>query len=205
VGGSLSWWDRVFLDRFYRRKLRSFFDPAQRVGWYSATTQRARFEAMMPLGDLMDARVLDVGCGLGDLYGFLEARGWRGSYTGFDRLEDMVVEARRLHPGARFVRHNLLNCPTEERWDYVFMSGLFNHRIRDNWAWVAEGVVAARGVAEKGLAFNLLGDTQTDQDGEFFYASRGDLERFLEALAPGRWRVSLCPVTRDLTAFVYPN
>lgn len=205
MGGPLSWRDRLYLDWFYRRKLRAFKEPAQRVGWISPQSQAARFEQLLAVGDLGGCRVLDVGCGLGGLLGFLRSRGWSGTYTGFDRMREMVEEARRLHLGARFEVRDISENPPGEAWDYVFLSGLFNHRIRDNWAWIAQGVGAALPLAERGLAFNLLGDGRSDQDPDFFYASRDDLEGFAEGLAPGRWRISVCPITKDWTAYLYPR
>jgi SAM-dependent methyltransferase len=184
--------------------LSCFTDPAQRVGWISSKSQNARFEAFLEIGDLQGKRVLDVGCGLGDFYGFLKSKGWTGSYTGFDRMNEMVAEARQRRPGTRFECCNIAEKEPDEHWDYVFMSGLFNHRVRDNWGWIAQVVGPAYRLAQCGTAFNLLSDTSPDQDDDFFYASPKDLERFAAALAPGRWKIIPCARPHDLTVFLYP-
>ena len=204
MSGPLSWKDYLFLDWFYRRKLSAFTDPAQRVGWISGESQKARFDAFYQIGALEGKRVLDVGSGLGDFYGYLQSKGWNGSYTGFDRLGEMVEESRRRYPGVRFEKRNIAEQVTDERWDYVFMSGLFNHRVRDNWGWISQVVSPAQRLSQCGTAFNLLSDTNPDQDEDFFYASREELGRFAEALAPGRWRMVSCALPHDLTIFLYP-
>lgn len=203
MGAPLSWKDRVLLDWFYRRKLSNSTDPAQRVGWISRKTQEARFDLLLGIGELEGGRILDVGCGLGGFYAYLRSKGWSGSYTGFDRMGEMVEEAQRLHPGVRFERFDIAEQDPGERWDWVFMSGLFNQRVRDNWGWVRQVVGAAYGLSQKGAAFNLLSDTYPDPDSDFFYASRSDLERFCATLAPGRWRTLVSAHPHDLTAFLY--
>ena len=132
MGGPLSWKDRYLLDWFYRRKLSAFDEPAQQVGWLSKKSQDARFEAFLAIGNLEGARILDVGCGLGCFYGFLRNREWQGTYTGFDRLKDMTEGALARYPGIRFENRNIAENLPDERWDWVFLSGLFNHRVRDN-------------------------------------------------------------------------
>jgi SAM-dependent methyltransferase len=173
------------------------------VGWISQKTQNARFDVFREIGDLEGKRILDVGCGLGDFYGYLRSKGWNGAYTGFDRMDEMVDEARLQYPGVRFEKVNIIENEPEERWDWAFMSGLFNHRVRDNWGWIAQVVGSAFHLSRNGTAFNLLSDTHPDPDGDFFYASRSDLEGFCAALAPGRWRTLDCSHPHDMTAFLY--
>ena len=47
--------------------------------------------------------LLDVGCGLGDLYGFLKREGVACDYTGMDILPAMVEQARTSWPEGRFM------------------------------------------------------------------------------------------------------
>jgi SAM-dependent methyltransferase len=204
MSGPLSWKDRVLMDWFYRRKLSDFIDPAQRVGWMSSKSQNARFETFLQIGALEGKRILDVGCGLGGFYGYLQSEGWTGSYTGFDRMSEMVKDASQRYPGVRFERLDIAEQEPAERWDYVFMSGLFNRRVKDNWGWISQVVGSAYRLSQRGTAFNLLSDTHPDQDGDFFYASQGDLERFAASLAPGRWRTAPCALPHDMTVFLYP-
>ena len=203
MGGPLGWKDKFLLDWFYRRKLEAFSQPAQRVGWLSKANQDARFRSFLAIGDLQGTRVLDVGCGLGCFYGYLRDQDWTGSYTGFDRLKDMVAEAQARFPEVRFEARNIAENPPVERWDWVFMSGLFNHKVRDNWGWIRQVAGTALDLAEQGIGFNLLADSHPDPDPDFFYASKKDLGEFAESLAPGRWRHGPSHVPDDLTIFLY--
>lgn len=65
-------------------------------------TQEARFNALLAIGDLKGKSILDLGCGLGCLYGYLKELGWKGEYTGIDVLDMMVKGARERFPGVSF-------------------------------------------------------------------------------------------------------
>ena len=56
---------------WYADKVRTYGFDHRGLGFGQKSSQTKRFEAMLALGDLDDARILDVGCGFGD---FLEFR-----------------------------------------------------------------------------------------------------------------------------------
>lgn len=66
-------------------------NDAQRVGWRDPLEQIFRFEiAYRVLGP---GSVVDVGCGLGALAGYLRERGFEGTYLGIDLRKTFVDEA----------------------------------------------------------------------------------------------------------------
>ncbi|HET9870712.1 MAG TPA: class I SAM-dependent methyltransferase [bacterium] len=199
-----SFYDRLYLSLFYALKLRRYDLPEQRVGWQSRRNQEARFEALTGVGDLLGRRVLDLGSGLGCLYGYLRERGWRGDYTGFDLLGPMTREARRRFPEARFETRDILADPPREQWDYALVSGVFNHRVKDNWAWTAAMVGALRGLAAKGVAFNLLSSELGEWDPELFYAHPRELERRAADWSGGNYRLVTGYLPGDVTVYLYP-
>jgi SAM-dependent methyltransferase len=44
--------------------------------------------------------IVDIGCGYGDLFGYLRSRGWRGEYLGIDIIPELIEEGRRRYPDA---------------------------------------------------------------------------------------------------------
>lgn len=88
--------------------------------------QGIRFEVLTEIGVCSGASVLDVGCGFGHLYDYLEAHYEDVSYTGVDIVPVFVDLAREHHPGVDFRVMDILRDPIEETWDYVIVSGLFN-------------------------------------------------------------------------------
>ncbi len=71
-------------------------------------------------------RVLDLGCGSGELAGFLAERGL--TVTGVDRQPDMLALARATAPGARFVQADMTSLPMPGPFDLVTsISHSLNH------------------------------------------------------------------------------
>ncbi len=77
---------------------------ARGVDWNSAESQHLRFAQLLKLcHSLQDISLNDYGCGYGALLAYLDDQGGKVAYTGLDIAAGMLDEARKLHPGARFV------------------------------------------------------------------------------------------------------
>jgi len=199
-----NWYDRLYLSFFYWRRLRLFDLPENRVGWQSRRNQEIRFEKLAGIADLKGSRILDLGCGLGCLYGYLKSRGFEGEYTGIDLLPSMAREARTRFPEARFEARDILKYPPREQWDYVLISGLFNHRVHDNWAWMDQLVKAVLRLSRRGTAFNVLSSEAGWWDKELFYANPSELERRAREWSQGKYRMVRGYLPEDLTVYLYP-
>jgi len=188
---------------FYLSKLIGSKDPAHRVGWKSVDTQEARFNALLAIGDLKGKSILDLGCGLGCLYGYLRQLGWKGDYTGYDLLDLMVDGARKRYPQVPFENRNILLDPPRRQWDYILISGIFNHKIKDNWTWIGETVKACLKISKLGVAFNLLETKDDHEDSVFFYAKRKDLEQKASLWSVGKSKIVTGYLPDDMTAYLY--
>src|ERR671935_2006255 len=96
------------------------------VDWPSAAAQRARFAAVLAVGDRDGATLLDAGCGLGDFYGYLRERSIAARYTGCDLSTPHVEAARKAYPDARFVAADVHEILAGERFDCVVSCGLLH-------------------------------------------------------------------------------
>jgi SAM-dependent methyltransferase len=113
--------------RWYEDKVRRFGFDHRGLGFRNRSSQEKRFEALTALGDFSGRRVLDVGCGFGDLLEFLMGRGIRPIYTGLDSCEPMIQRCLERFPGdvAHFLVADALEFQPQEPFDYVVASGLF--------------------------------------------------------------------------------
>ncbi|MBN1438914.1 MAG: class I SAM-dependent methyltransferase [Anaerolineales bacterium] len=148
--------ERKVLD-FYSERWREYGYDTRSLGIGSRESQEVRFEVLSQIGDLRNAAILDVGCGFGDLRTFLERRGIPVRYTGLDIQPAFIEEARRRHPGDAFVCADVERYEPEAPPDYVFISGTFNVKFReDQEAWIFRilGRLFAR--CRRGVAINLL-------------------------------------------------
>lgn len=120
-------------------------------------TQEKRMAVLCEIGVTKDSKVLDFGCGTGQLLSFLQkSMGYEGEYVGYDIASEAVEVARRTHDAGRFEVLNLLAEPVEERFDYVLVSGVFNNLLTDNRGYfesISEKLMAQ---ADRGFAFNML-------------------------------------------------
>ena len=78
------------LKNHYEPRLQKYTENSRVLDWESEDAQLKRFRAMTDNIDLNGKRILDIGCGCGDLYGMLKASETRIIYTGVDILEKMV-------------------------------------------------------------------------------------------------------------------
>ena len=77
---------KAHYDELYRR----YGASHQAVQWSSRETQERRFEVLCDVIEPADS-VIDVGCGLGDLLGYLRQRkGFTGRYLGLDFVPGFV-------------------------------------------------------------------------------------------------------------------
>src|SRR5947209_1140547 len=81
--------------RFYENHIRRYGYDYRALGFGRRSSQEKRFAAALSLGDLHGKRLLDVGCGFGDLLSWLNARGVEPSYTGVDICKPMIERCRK--------------------------------------------------------------------------------------------------------------
>ena len=103
-------------------------------------------------------RVLDLGCGLGDLLDYFDERRLPyDEYTGIDVSERMVAEARRRH-GDRFERRDILTSPFQAgRFDTGYILSVLGYPIgKDPMAMMMAIIERAYTACGKGIVFSNL-------------------------------------------------
>jgi SAM-dependent methyltransferase len=140
--------------------------------------------------------IVDVGCGVGDLLGFLRTSGWRTArYDGFDIVPEMIDAARRKQRGhgGRFQVRDVLTEGFPRRYDYVVASGIFNLRVVRHDRFLRRMVEAMYGACLRGVAFNVLqpvwreADKAYEQYFETTYFSATPAELLVLGASVGAW------------------
>ncbi|NEV62380.1 class I SAM-dependent methyltransferase [Thiorhodococcus minor] len=139
---------------FYLSALQTHGETAEGVHWASTETQEVRFRvlcSMLP-DNLGELRVIDAGCGFGDLYCYMEREGYLPKhYLGLDVMEPMVEAARRRT--SQDIRVcDILGEPLPEADVYV-CSGAMNTLTREETRRFIEKCLDA---SRLGFVFNLL-------------------------------------------------
>lgn len=186
---------------FFSGRLATHGNSAATLDWGSPAAQERRFDVLAGVGLLRGGSVLDVGCGLGHLAGWLERQGGHPSYVGVDLNPELATRAAELHPRAGFA-----DCPAdriEEFFDpgsfsWVVASGLFYRRTVGGLAWMAEVVRQMQSLAVDGVAFNTL---TADADGSFV-VTPAELVDMVAGL--GRYVIRADYAPHDATVYLYP-
>jgi SAM-dependent methyltransferase len=157
-------------------------EPVNRVGWHSRLQQLTYLAALTEIGVGASHSILDVGCGQGDLYGLLAARGFGGRYTGVDLSPELVASARERFPAASFIFGDVLEVELDEH-DFVLASGLFDYRTSDSPARLRATLRRMFRLARLGLAWNMFAEAPPERL-DLYHEPLADLLAFCDELSP---------------------
>jgi SAM-dependent methyltransferase len=145
------------LSKHYDGLVKRHGDAPEGAQYADRETQERRMAVLCDIGVAKDSKVLDFGCGTGQLLSFLQRSiGYEGEYVGYDISPEAIDRARSAHPIGRFEVRNILDRPAEERFDYVLVSGVFNNLISDNRAFFEAVSRRLMAQVDVGYAFNML-------------------------------------------------
>ncbi|MDX1677258.1 class I SAM-dependent methyltransferase [Arsukibacterium sp.] len=152
----------------------------------SYETQERRLQILLEgFTDFKNKKILDFGCGTGHLFRLLQQRGFAGEYVGYDISAGLINLARENNEDGRFELRNIFEQPPEEKFDLVFISGVFNNDIGQNESFLQSVLKILFAVTEEGIAFNCL-STFVDfkADGLFYFNPCQVFEFCKEQLTP---------------------
>ena len=187
--------DRSFLELnkllgdHYTELLRKHGDSHLTAQYSDRLTQELRFAALADIGLPPRAKILDFGCGLGDLLAFLRTkRGFEGEYTGYDLSRDIVERARQKYQSdgkALFEVRDIFLDPPQDQFDYIFICGTFNIKGENCARYVKHTLGRLFQLARRAIAFNLMSTYVDYFDPGLYYADPGEMFKFCkETLSP---------------------
>ena len=145
------------LSNHYSGLVKRHGDAPESAQYADRETQERRMAVLCEIGVAKHSKVLDFGCGTGQLLSFLQrSLGFEGEYVGYDISPEAIELARSTHPAGRFEVRDILDQAAEEMFDYVLVSGVFNNLISDNRAFFEAISRRLMQQAEVGYAFNML-------------------------------------------------
>jgi SAM-dependent methyltransferase len=139
----------------------------QLVGHVSTAEQHQLFRILMEIGvNIATDSILDVGCGVADLYGYIGYAEPNRQYLGIDRNLNMVQLARQKYPDAMVVHIALSDLP-EGQVDWCLANSIFNLPYTDTpYKELYDGIELMWQHAGRGVAFNCLSDIEPESQRE---------------------------------------
>ena len=104
------------LAKHYGELVKQHGDAAESAQYADRATQERRMEVLCEIGVTKDSKVLDFGCGTGQMLSFLKRSiGFEGEYVGYDISPEAIEFARGAHPAGRGIPDQLLRNGECER------------------------------------------------------------------------------------------
>jgi len=195
--------EKATILHYHRHRIQEFSDTVKSLGWKAEESQLKRFEVLSRVADLNGRSIMDIGCGRGDLKGFLDRRVSGIAYIGIDQMPEFIEEAGARHghlPNTHFYQTDFSTAELP-MVDYVIASGALGYRC-ENRAYYSEVIAKMYASASRALAFNML-DAMSFPDHPLLVGHNAEeVETFCNSLSP---RVELIRgyLDDDFTIFMY--
>lgn len=176
--------DKIYIQKFHESKIEKYgSDNAQSLGWFSKESQLKKFDILTGIGNLNNSSILDIGCGNGDLCGYLNERYTGIQYTGIDFIEnflDNAIEQNKQYANTKFYHGDFMSGELPPA-DYVFACGSLNYKNSDP-DFVFKAISRLYKHANKALGFNLLCKT-LNPDGILMTYSPDVIQNYCKTLS----------------------
>ncbi len=151
------------------------------LGWESEEAQRLRFDVLLDKVDLEGKKLLDVGCGTGNLLERINSKGLSVAYTGVDILEQMIEKANEKQLDAIFVHTDIFKESIFDlnSFDVVYTSGIFNLNLGNNKEFLKDALELFLGLSRETVVFNLLHVESPDREDKYFYFHPEEVSKIL--------------------------
>jgi SAM-dependent methyltransferase len=129
----------------------------------------ARYKVLNGVANLAGKRVLEVGCGFGDLGAYLQANAPGVQYVGIDISARMIDEGRKVHPNLDIRHADVLSWKPEHSFDVVMAQGIFYLLGEDAERKSLKLIATMYELATEAAAFcTLSGWAENKHPGEYF-------------------------------------
>ncbi len=148
------------------------------MDWESKDAQYSRFHVLAENINLHNKSILDVGCGLGDLYKFLQSLDIAFQYSGMDFSSKYIEQCKVLYPEAHFICNDIFTNFNEnelKQFDVVFCSGLFNLNVQNNDDLLKYALGCFYEMSCEYVIFNLLSINSCDKEDKYYYFNSSDV------------------------------
>ena len=139
----------------------------------SKKQQNIRFSYLFKSANVANNdKILDLGCGYGEMLTYLRKNKIGKYYLGLDYIEGFVNHASRkfaTDKNASFEIFNLKKETLNNEYDWVVSSGLFHDIRHDSKKFFYETINKMYSACRKGLIFNAMSTHVDYQDPSLFY------------------------------------
>lgn len=167
--------------KYYDNLIKKYKNSRKIAGWGSKSSQEKRFQILTKnLEKNSKFKLLDVGCGRGDLLSYIKKKKYKKIiYTGLDLNNNLIKIAKKKHKNKNFIFGDFINKRIKN-YDVIFVSGLLNLKVKNHSSWLRK--IIKRGIfkSNKLFIFNILSTYAPFKENRFFYADPLNLSKFIK-------------------------
>ncbi len=188
---------------FYNKLLKKYGYSPKSVGWGSKKgKQSLRFEILCQIGNLDNSSILDVGCGFGDLFGYLNTKKINVRYHGVDINSNLIKIGKTIYPNANLKVFDIDNEKISKKFDWVFFSGISSKGC--TYPYIKKMMKKMFDLSKKGIAMNFVGGIIDFKTPDLFYSDPGKIYSITKTLS-NRVTIRHDYAPYEFTTYVYKN
>ena len=163
----------------YLELYKKFGVNSKALGWINGR-QSIRFETLSQIGNLSDSSILDVGCGFGDLFGFLKYKKIKCQYLGLDINKKFLELAKIKYPDGNFELRDIQAKKISKKFDWIIATGLTNQS--GTYPHIKNLLSEMFRICKKGVAMDFISNYVDYKDKNIFYTSPEVMFKFSKKL-----------------------
>lgn len=150
-------WDKERIIERYNMRLARYGDNIRTLASGTEDRRRIRFQILCDVGLTSGCSVLDLGCGFGDFYAYLQEYDLKVHYVGYDIVPELINIGRKKYPFAEFVVKDI-EIESFPEFDFIVSSSAFNLPLKqeDNYTFVENILRLCFAHAKRGVAIDFL-------------------------------------------------
>lgn len=175
---------------YYENNMKSASNDFEVLGWESEEAQKARFDMLLSNVSVDGKKILDVGCGLGNLLEYINNLQLNVNYTGIDVLPEMIERAKAKGLKGEFIYVDIFksNPFKYKSFDIIYASGIFNLNLGNNREFLINALKLFFNLAKKSVCFNLLHYKSPSKEDTYHYFNPEEVIDIIETSYPDEKR-----------------
>ena len=156
------------IENYYDTLVNKHGDSHLSCDYSKPESQLKKFKVLSEATEFNQKNILDVGCGTGSFYSYLQKHNNVRSYTGIDLSAKMIDICKAKFPTTTFQHKNIFDIT--EKYDFIIANGIF-YLLGDNaMEKMKEIITHMFKLTKVGIAFNTLSIWANYQEQNEFYA-----------------------------------
>jgi len=193
---------------FYKESIKKYSPfSVKALRWNSKESQLVRFRSLLRLGDFQNKSLLDVGCGIADLFFFLKENSFNIKYTGIEILKEFFDTAKiRLngYENINLINNDFFNHKFTNSYDFTICNGSLNLKEDDNYRLLFDFINKSISITNNAIGVTLLKEADGYiKDERLFHYDQKIVESLLNEMNIKNYKIFSDYADNDFTVLIY--